>query len=81
MHQMAEFMEESHHVFKLHEPRIARRSTREITDQRAFGQMPPVDAEQNRVHAVPLVLARARVHIQIEATGHSIAVVDVPRGD
>src|SRR6185437_1313957 len=66
VHQVAELVEERHHLAILHQPRIARRAAGEVADQRPLGQLPSTYPRNQRSAREPLVLALARVHVEID---------------
>src|SRR5215472_8117816 len=77
MHEVAELMQEDDDVAVLHESRIPRRATREVAYQRPLGQLPPVYARGEGLRREPLVLALARMHVQVDAPEAYVALVDV----
>src|SRR5215831_1065757 len=68
MHEVAELVQEDHDVPVLHESRVARRATREVADQGSLWQLPPVHTEGERLRGEPLVLALARMHVEVDAS-------------
>ena len=60
VHQVPELVEQRHHVVVLHQP------AREVADQRALGQLPAGDAVGERELRGVLVLALARVQVEVD---------------
>src|SRR5690348_18025669 len=81
MHQVAELVKECDHIVIAHQAWIAGRAAWKITDERALGQVLSRNAREDGVHAEPLVLARTRMHVEIEAAGKPVAVINLPRRD
>ena len=68
--QMAELVEEGHHVAVLHEARIARLAAREIADQARFRDLNARDAVPDSEIRRVVVLPRPRVEVQVEPADH-----------
>src|SRR6202030_1147825 len=81
MHEMTELVQEHDHVAVLHEARVAGRAAREVAHQHTLGQLSAVDTEAKRLSGEPLVLALARMHVQVDAPEPDLAVEDVVGGD
>src|ERR1035441_5984165 len=67
MHQVAELVKESNDVGVLQQPGIAAVATRKVANERSFRQRAPANSGNNRRCGEPLVLAVARMHVEIEA--------------
>src|SRR2546430_10380199 len=81
MHEMAELVQEHHHVAVLHQARVTGRAAREVAHQYTLGQLSAVDTVGERLGGEPLVLACARMHVQVDAAEPHLAVEDVVGGD
>ena len=66
VHQVAELVKVSHDIGVLQQARIALVAPGEVADQRGLGQVAPAHAGNDRRGGEPLVLALARMHIEIE---------------
>jgi hypothetical protein len=71
VHQVAEFVEEGDDVVVLQQARIVFVALREVADQRGLRQRAPANAGDDGRGGEPLVLAIARVHVEIE-TAHAL---------
>src|ERR1017187_8128307 len=67
MHQVAKLVKESNDVGVLQQPGIAAAATRKVANERSFRQRAPANSGNNRRCGKPLVLAVARMHVEIEA--------------
>jgi hypothetical protein len=81
MHEVAELVQEHHHVAVLHEARVPGRAAGEVAYQGAVGELPPVHAEVQGRGGEPLVLALARVHVEVDGAELGGAVDDHVGGD
>jgi hypothetical protein len=66
VHQMAELMQEDRYLGVLHQAGVARSAAGKVAHQRALGKLPPGDSRHQRRAREPLILARARVHVEID---------------
>src|ERR1035441_662638 len=87
VHEVAKFMKIGHHVVVLHEPWVARLAARKVADQCCLRQVASAYARHHGRGGEPLVLAFARVHVEVEAAHQLAALEDlkdsygrVPRG-
>ena len=67
MHEVAELMEEDDDFAVLHQAGIAGLSAGEVADQHAFGKLVAADAGNDGPGGEPLVLAFARMHVEVDA--------------
>src|SRR6266853_3875911 len=81
MHEMTELVQEHHNVTVLHQARVPGRAAREVAHQRTLGELAAVDTEYERLGGEPLVLAFARMHVQVDAAESDLTVEDVVGGD
>jgi len=81
VHEVAEFVEESFDVAVIHEAGVGGGGHGEIADQDSLRQLFAADAVEHRGHFGVAVLARARVHVEIEAADGLAAVDDDPGFD
>src|SRR6185312_6491288 len=85
VHQVAELVEEGDDVGVFHEAGVTGFATRKVAYQRCFGNAAAVgvfeDSGNKRVRGKPLVLAFARVHVQVEAAYLRIAIINIVGGN
>ncbi len=81
MHEVAEFMEESFDVPIVHEAGIGGGGNGKVADQDSFGQLLAANTIEHRSHFSMAELARARVHVEIEAANGFAAVDHDPGFD
>src|SRR5579864_5104063 len=67
MHEVAEFVEEDDDLAVLHQAGIARLSAREGADEHPFRKLFACDAWNHGRGGEPLVLAIARMHVEIDS--------------
>jgi hypothetical protein len=67
VHEVAELVEEGDDFVVLHEAGVASRATGEVTDQHSLGNLTASDAGNDGRGGEPLVLALARMHVEIDA--------------
>ena len=75
VHQMAELVEERHHIAELHQPGISCGRGRKIAHQDRFRDLLAANSIENRRHLSVAKFSWTRMHIQIETADH-LAVVD-----
>src|SRR5271165_547974 len=78
---MAELVKERRDLAVLHQSRLAWLAAGEVADQGSLGQLLPLLAVEKLVRAEPLVLAGARVHVEIDPPQLLVAVVHVKGAD
>src|SRR3974390_420097 len=66
VHQVTEFVEEGDDVAVLKQAWVSRVASWEVTDQRRFRQVAATHAGDNGGSGEPLVLAFARMHVEIK---------------
>ena len=81
VHQVAELVEESDDVGVLQQAGVAGVAAGEVADQRGLRQRAATDAGDDGRGGEPLVLAFARVHVEIEAADELAAVEDLEDRD
>src|SRR6202012_793056 len=81
MHQVTELVEIRDNIGVLHQAGIDGIviAARKITYKRSFRNLPSRNARHQRSGAEPLVLALARVHVEIETAHVTVAIEDIPR--
>ena len=67
MHEVAELVEEGDDVAVLHEAGIAGRAAGEVADEHAFRKLAAANAGNDGPGGEPLVLALARMHVEVDA--------------
>src|ERR1035437_8420492 len=67
MHQVAELVKESNDVGVLQQPGIAAVATRKVANESSLRQRAPANSGNDGRGGEPLVLAVARMHVEIEA--------------
>ena len=81
VHQVAELVEEGDHVGVLQQAGIVVIAAGKVADERGLGQVAPADAGDDRRGGEPLVLALARVHVEIEAADQRAVFEDIEDRD
>src|SRR3989304_988027 len=79
VHQVAELVEEGHHVAVLHEPGIVRITTREIAYQSTLRDLDALDPVPDSEAGGVGIFPRAGMEIEVEAADQSAPVVDLVR--
>src|SRR5262249_50350000 len=77
VHQMPELVEERHHVAVLKQAWSARIAAWEIADQGSLGHIAPSHAGDDGRCGEPLILALARMHIEMEPADMTALFVDI----
>src|SRR5262249_8396489 len=78
MHQVTELMEKSNNVRVLHQSRVTSSRLGKVTDQDCFRKLLAANTVEHRRHFRMAVLARTRVHVEIETTQDFSLIEHIP---